>query len=140
MSRKPYDEMPWWCRLLWPWSGPPWYEQVADMDAYLAAYWCALQLSSAELAELLAGDDPPGEGYLAKAGRLTAARLQAQEIISGEYGPPAPEGEDADDEYDEPIPDMGRPLVVGRDHPSWAEVDAEQRERIGAPPSEDDPP
>ena len=78
---KPYDELPWWCQLLWPWFGPPWYEQVEDLDAYLAAYWCALHLSAAELAELLAGDDPPGEGYLAKAGRLTAARLQAQEII-----------------------------------------------------------
>ena len=87
MSRKPYDELPWWCQLLWPWSGPPWYEQVADMDAYLAAYWCALHLSAAELAELLAGDDPPGEGCLAKARRLTAARRQAQEIISGECLP-----------------------------------------------------
>ena len=88
MSRKPYDQLPWWCQLLWPWFGPPWYEQVEDLDAYLAAYWCALHLSEAELAELLAGDDPPGEGYLAKAGRLTAARHQAEEIISHEYGPP----------------------------------------------------
>src|SRR6202022_1696985 len=58
MSMKPYDELPWWCQLLWPWFGPPWYEQVEDLDAYLAAYWCALHLSAAELAELLAGDDP----------------------------------------------------------------------------------
>ena len=28
MSMKPYDELPWWCQLLWPWFGPPWYEQV----------------------------------------------------------------------------------------------------------------
>jgi hypothetical protein len=136
MSRKPYDELPWWCQLIWPWSGPPWYEQVEDLDAYLAAYWCALHLSAAGLAELLAGDDPPGESYLARAGRLTAARHQAQEIISHEYGPPA-EDEDADDEYDEPTLDGERPVVVGRDHPSWAEVDAEQRERIGDPPGED---
>jgi hypothetical protein len=67
MSRKPYDDLPWWCQLLWPWFGPPWYEQAEDRDAYLAAYWCALHLSAAELAELLAGDDPPGEDYLAKA-------------------------------------------------------------------------
>jgi hypothetical protein len=32
---------------------------------------------------------------------------------------------------------MGRPLVVDRDHPSWPEVDAEQRERIGDLPGED---
>jgi hypothetical protein len=140
MSRKPYDELPWWCQLLWPWFGPPWYEQVEDLDAYLAAYWCALHLSAAELAELLAGDDPPGEGYLAKAARLTAARLQAGEIVSHEYGPPAPDGEDADDDYGEPIPDMGRPLVVDRNHRSWPEIDAEQRERIGDRPGEDGQP
>ena len=41
MSMKSYDELPWWCQLLWPWFGPPWYEQVEDLDACLAAYWCA---------------------------------------------------------------------------------------------------
>lgn len=29
----------------------------------------------------LAGDDPPGEGYLAKVGRLDAARAIAQELM-----------------------------------------------------------
>jgi hypothetical protein len=137
MSMKPYDELPWWCQLLWPWFGPPWYEQVEDLDAFLGAYWCALHLSAAELAELLAGDDLPGEGYLAKAARLTAARHQAQKIISHEYGPPVPEDEDDDDEDDKPTPAGERPVVVDRGHPSWAEVDAEQRERIGDPPGED---
>jgi len=129
---KPYDKLPWWCQLLWPWFGPPWYEQVEDLDAFLAVYWCALHLSAAELAELLAGDDPPGEGYLAKAVRLTAARHQAQEIISHEYGRPTREDDD-DRNKDEQAPDRGRPVVVDRDHPLWAEVDAEQRERIGDP-------
>jgi hypothetical protein len=55
MSREPSDDLPWWCQPLWPWFGPPWYEQVEDPEAYLAAYWCALHLSAAELAELLAG-------------------------------------------------------------------------------------
>jgi hypothetical protein len=136
MSMKPYDELPWWCQLLWPWFGPPWYEQVEDLDAFLAAYWCALHLSAAELAELLAGDDPPGEGYLAKAARLTAARLQARETISHEYRPPA-EDEDDGNEDDELTLAGERPVVVDRSHPSWAEVDAEQRERIGDPPGED---
>jgi hypothetical protein len=40
-----------------------------------------------KLTDDLAGDDPPGEGYLAKAGRLTAARCQAEEVIRQEYGP-----------------------------------------------------
>jgi hypothetical protein len=57
MSIKPYDELPWWCQILWPWFGPPWYEQVEDLEAYLAAVWCALHLSAAERADLLAGND-----------------------------------------------------------------------------------
>ena len=100
-------------------------------------YWCALHLSAAELAELLAGDDPP-EGYLAKAGRLIAARHGAEEIIGHEYGPLTPE--DDGDEDGEPTLDGERPVVVDRGHPSWAEVDSEQRERIGDPSGEEDRP
>ena len=76
-----YDETPWWCRVLWPWSGPPWYAQIEDPDAWLAAIRRQFARQAGELADDLAGDDRPGEGYLAKAGRLTAARLQAEEII-----------------------------------------------------------
>jgi|GEM_PF-1668095 len=129
MSIKPYDELPWWCQLLWPWFGPPWYEQVEDLDAYLAAFLRALTLL-AGLAEELVGDDQPGEGYLAKAGRLTATRHQAEEIINHEYDPLMPEDEGDGDECDEPTPGGERPVVVDRDHPLWAEVDAEQHERI----------
>ena len=42
----------------------------------------------------MAGDDRPGEGYLAKAGRLTAARHQAEEIIRHEHGPLTSDDED----------------------------------------------
>jgi hypothetical protein len=137
MSRKPYDELPWWCQPLWPWFGPPWYEQVDDPDAYLAAYWCALYLSAAELAELLAGDDPPCEDYLAKAGRLIAARHQAEEIIRQESGPLTSDQDEKDDGADgEPARSDDRPMVVDRSHPSWPEVHAEQQERIYGPATE----
>ena len=88
----------------------------------------------------LADDDRPGEGYLAKAGRLTAARHQAEEIIRHEYGPLTSDEEDNGDEDDEPASAGERPAVIRRDHPSWAEVDAEQRERLGDPPGEDGQP
>lgn len=85
----------------------------------------------------LVGDDQPGEGYLAKAGRLIAARHQAEELIRHQYGPLPPDDEDDGDE--DPAPDSApeRPLVIGRDHPSWAEVDTEQRERLGDSESSD---
>jgi hypothetical protein len=129
MNMKPYDELPWRCQLLWPWFGPPWYEQVEDLGAYLAAFRRALTLQAGELAEELAGGDQPGEGYLVKAGRLTAARHQAEEIIRHEYSPLTPEDED-DGDNDESAKEGERPIIVDRDHPSWAEVDAEQHERI----------
>jgi hypothetical protein len=77
--------------------------------------------------------------FLARVGRLIAARRPAQQITRHEYGPPAAEDEDDGDEDDEPASYGDRPTVVGRDHPSWAEIDAEQRERIGEPPGEDGP-
>ena len=81
----------------------------------------------------LAGDDRPGEGYLAKAGRLTAARYQAEEIIRHESGPLTSGEEDDGDQDDEPASAGERPVVIGRGHPSWPEVDAGQRERTGDP-------
>ena len=63
-----YDETPWWCQLLWPWFGPPWYEQIEDPDAWLAAIARQFARQAGELADDLAGDDRPGEGYLAKTG------------------------------------------------------------------------
>ena len=126
---KSYDETPWWCPLLWPWSGPPWYAQIEDPDAF----WAAIARQFARQAGDLAGDDPPGEGYLARAGRLTAARHRADEIIRRQYGPLTSGHDDGCDDEDEPARFRERPVVVDRNHPSWAEVDAEQQERIHGP-------
>jgi hypothetical protein len=136
---KSCDDTPWWCQLLWPWFGPPWYAETEDPDAF----WAAIRRQFARQAGDLAGDDRPGEGYLAKAGRLTAVRYQAEEIIRHEYGPLISDDEDDEDdggEGDEPASAGVRAVVIGRDHPAWAEVDAEQRERIGDPPGEDGQP
>ncbi len=51
--------------------------------------------------------------------RLTAARHQAEEIIRHEYGPLTPEDGEDGDEWDEPVPDGERPVVVDRNHPLW---------------------
>ena len=63
-----------------------------------------------ELADDLTGDDSPGEGYLAKARRLTAARLQAEEIIRHEHGPLTSDDEDGPrrGQRAEPQPRSGR--------------------------------
>jgi hypothetical protein len=130
MSSKPYDDLPWWCQLLDPWFGPPWYAEIEDFDVWLAEVRRHLAGRVDELTDELAWDDIPGEGHLDKAGRLTAARYRAEEIIRHEYSPLTSEGEDDGDE-EEPTMAVERPVIVDREHPPWAEVDAEQQERIG---------
>jgi hypothetical protein len=106
------------------WEGclPEIYQQIRDPGAFFAVLGEVIAQRIDERADYLAGDDPPGEGYLAKVARLTAAREYAKERVLSEYLLLPP--------------DEDRPAVVDRDHPAWAEVDAEQRERLGDPPAE----
>jgi hypothetical protein len=107
------------------WQGclPDVYQQIRNPGAFFAVLGEVIAQRIDELAGHLAGDDPPGEGYLAKAARLTAARDRAKGQVLSEYLLLPP--------------DEDRPTVVDRGHPSWAEVDAEQRERLGDPLSEE---
>ena len=90
---------------------------------------------AAQIADLtldLAGDDPPGEDYLVKVGRLNMARLQAEEIVLPEQILPPPEPGASQDTSDQgretPASQDGTPLIVDRSHPLWAQVNAEQEE------------
>jgi hypothetical protein len=107
------------------WQGclPDVCQQIRDPGAFFAVLGEVIAQRIDELADHLAGDDPPGEGYLDKVARLTAARDHAKGRVLGEY-------------LLLPL-DEDRPVVVDRGHPSWAEVDAEQRERLGDPLSEE---
>jgi hypothetical protein len=107
------DETPWWCQLLWPWFGRPWYAEIEVPDACWAAIGRQFAWQAGELTDDLAGDDRPGEGYLAKAERLTATRYQAEEIIRHESGPLTSDDEDDGDQDDEPASAGERPVVIG---------------------------
>jgi hypothetical protein len=63
-------------------------------------------------------------------GRLFAARAIAEELILPQRVLPDAELA-ADDDQDVPPESQERPVVVNRNHPSWAEVNAEQQERSG---------
>ncbi|MBV9448659.1 MAG: hypothetical protein JO345_22455 [Streptosporangiaceae bacterium] len=132
MNRYGATVMRQWARLL-----PEVYAEIRNPSVFFGVLGEQIAQRIDELADELAGDDMPGEGYLAKVGRLTAARCRAEEMVMHDYGLLPPDGEDDGDE-DSVLTAAGeRPVAVDRDHPSWAEVDAEQRERVGDPAAEE---
>ena len=114
-----------WARWL-----PQRYATISDPDSFFSTLGQETARQIDELAVELAGDDRPGEGYLEKAGRLAAARSQAEEIILPQQVLLAPEPETSEDpKENNPATATGeRPLVIDRSHPLWAEVNAEQQE------------
>lgn len=62
-------------------SLPEVYAEIRDPDGFFAVLGDLIAAQVDELAGEIAGDDPPGEGYLAKVRRLAAARGQAEESI-----------------------------------------------------------
>ena len=112
---------------------PQQYAAISDLEGFFTTLGEDVARQIDELTDALADDDRPGEGYLAQVRRLTMARIVAEEIILPDRVLPDPEPGASDDENDEPSPDRERPTVVDRDRPSWAEVHAEQHERIHGP-------
>lgn len=120
-----------WARWL-----PEQYAAIPDPDSYFSDLGEEAAGQIADLTLDLAGDDPPGEDYLVKVGRLNMARLQAEEIILPRRVLPPPEPGTSQDEANQILPTRdqaepaGReiPAVVTRDHPMWEQVNAEQEE------------
>ncbi len=117
-----------WARWL-----PQRYAGIQDPDSFFSALGEEVAQRLGGLMLDLAGDDLPGEDYLAKLGRLNAARNQAEEILLRELVllPPESGAEEDPEEPVEPAAPPGegwRPLVVRRGDPLWEQVNAEQQE------------
>ena len=65
-----------WARWL-----PQRYATIQDPGSFFSTLGEEVAQQIGDLGLDLAGDDPPGEGYLEKVGRLNMARLQAEEIV-----------------------------------------------------------
>ncbi len=68
-----------WARWL-----PSQYAAIEDPDSFFSDLGSRAEARIDELADQLAGDDQPGEGYLGKAGRIGQARRQAEEMVLSE--------------------------------------------------------
>jgi hypothetical protein len=57
---------------------PKSYTEIADKESFFTQKGEEIEDRVDELSQAIAGDDPPGEGYLDKLGRLNEARLTAE--------------------------------------------------------------
>jgi hypothetical protein len=110
---------------------PKRYAAIREPDSFFSAIGEEAATQIDELTDQLAGPGQPGETYLERAGRLTAARSQAEEVILPQMVLPQPETPDENQDAGQPAPETSLPAAVSPDHPMWAEVNAEQRERLG---------
>ena len=65
----------------WQERRPQEYVRLTDPQAYFSQLGEEILAEIADRMWALAGDDLPGEGLLAKSGRLNAARLQAEDLV-----------------------------------------------------------
>lgn len=96
---------------------------IADPHSFFSTLGEEVAQEIEDLSLELAGDDPPGEDYLAKLGRLNMARLRAQETVLRERVLLPPEGEAQDQEL--PASEW-IPLVEDPDHPYWQQVASQE--------------
>ena len=96
-----------WARWL-----PSRYAQIEDPDSFFSDLGMRTEERIDALAYEMAGDDQPGEGYLAKVGRLGEARHRAEQIVLTEDILLAPEPGADEDEEDSPERDPPQGLAV----------------------------
>lgn len=77
---------------------PQVYDKIADKEKYFGQLGDRAQQEIQQVADALAGTDPPGETFLQKAGRLQAAEQAATELVMREtlMSQPPPDWPDSD--------------------------------------------
>jgi hypothetical protein len=129
--------------------------QIPDPEAFFSSLGLQVETQVELLARDLAGDDPSGEGYLQKVGRLRMARLDAEaqllrEMVLLPPEPGHPEYDPEDDPSSELSGDPGRPrtfpaqtewlpVVMMADDPRYHELDNDPLLRQTYPPEQAGP-
>jgi hypothetical protein len=119
-----------WARWL-----PRQYAAISDPDSFFTTLGEEVARQIDNLTDELVGEIRQNDTYLAHVGRLFAARAIAEELVLPQRVLPDPELAADDDQEGARPRGEERPMVVDRNHPSWAEVNAEQRERANDPES-----
>jgi hypothetical protein len=98
--------------------------QIPDPEAFFSRLGLEVETQVEQVATDLAGDDPAGEGYLEKLGRLRMARFTAESQVLRELVllPPEP-GHPEAEEYPQPAEAPWLPVVMTTDHPNYHDLD-----------------
>lgn len=110
------------------------YSQIPDPGSFFSTLGEEVSQEIGDLAPDLAGDSQPGESYLERTGRLTAARRQAEEIVLRERVllDPEPEvsGDQAEDQDASQQDGVLIPGAVRPGDPVWDQI-SQDREDLG---------
>jgi hypothetical protein len=114
--------------------------QIPDPEEFFSTLGQQAAQQIDELAASLAGDDPGGEDYMAKLGRLRMARFtaEAQVLRESVLLPPEPGHPEAenDDTPTWPATTDWLPMELTPDHPAYHELDDEPGLRkVSTPPN-----
>ena len=91
----------------WKTLAPSQYELIVNPETWFSILGEEAENSVDSLQVQIAGHDTPGETYLEKVGRLTAAKMQAEEIVRAEMLTPPPEDQKEEQDQDEEPSTMG---------------------------------
>jgi len=110
---------------------PQRYSQIEDPSNFFSTLGDQVSTRIADLTLDLAGEDPPGETFIAKLGRLNNAKQRAREIVLPELVLVEPETPTTEDE---PEPEQAAaewiPLREDLSHPWWRQAMAEEDTRL----------
>jgi hypothetical protein len=122
-----YGEM---ARRHWETFLPGRYSRISDPSSFFSTLGKEVETEIDQLTQELAGEDPAGEDYLGKVGRLSAARQQAREkVLAEQVLLPAEPGSAKDESEPNPTPAGERttnwiPVTEDPTDPWWQEQDS----------------
>ena len=107
---------------------PERYSQIEDPNSFFSALGDQVATQIADLTMDLAGEDPPGEQFMQKLGRLNNAAQRAREMVLPEMVLLDPET-DEDDPQPQQTTEQWVPMREDPNHPWWQQAMAEEQTR-----------
>jgi len=107
---------------------PERYSQIEDPNSFFSTLGDQVATRIADLTLDLAGEDPPGETFMNKLGRLNNAAQRAREMVLPEMVLLDPET-DEDDPQPQQTAEQWVPMREDPNHPWWQQAMAEEQNR-----------